>query len=206
MSPSSLPQTLVRGTILCLAALVSSAGDSLGVSRGELPRHGSARLHQDPAEAYMRPVLVRRRSFQGERESPHAGAFRSKKASVSTNRAMTICWTLPLCLAPTGSFATWICADKWIFVIRRFCDLTRHHISTDSETEEVCIRITRTICLRRPCTDHGDPVKLFLPYAVGWLGWPTRHALKRSERVPRPIKVEPGGRYKNICQPKMAGL
>jgi len=30
--------------------------------------------------------------------------------------------------------------------------------------------------------DHGDPVKLFLPYAVGWLGWPTRHALKGRER------------------------
>ena len=31
--PPPLSQTLVRGTTLCLAALVSSAGDSLGVSR-----------------------------------------------------------------------------------------------------------------------------------------------------------------------------
>src|SRR5579864_9627160 len=53
-----LPPTLVRGTTLCLAALVSSAGDSLGVSRRKLPRHGPTRLHHDPAEAYMRPVLV----------------------------------------------------------------------------------------------------------------------------------------------------
>src|SRR5579864_7898765 len=52
-----LPPTLVRGTTLCLAALVSSAGDSLGVSRRKLPRHGPTRLHHDPAEAYMRPVL-----------------------------------------------------------------------------------------------------------------------------------------------------
>src|ERR1700694_4932526 len=57
-SVPSLPQTLVRRETFRLVALVSSAGDSLGVSRGELPRHGSARLHQDPAEAYMRPVLV----------------------------------------------------------------------------------------------------------------------------------------------------
>jgi hypothetical protein len=43
--------------------------------------------------------------------------------------------------------------------------------------------------------DHGDPVKLFLPYAVGWLGGPTRHALKRSERV---SSSDQGGAWRQI--------
>lgn len=40
-----------RGTAVCLAALVSPSGCPLRVSRGKLPRHGPARLHEDSVEA-----------------------------------------------------------------------------------------------------------------------------------------------------------
>src|SRR6184192_1062324 len=41
-----------------LAASFSAARDSLGVPRRELLRHGSSRLHANPVQVFMRPVLV----------------------------------------------------------------------------------------------------------------------------------------------------
>src|SRR5206468_1167087 len=58
-SPSaSLPPTLASRTTFRLAASFSAARDSLGVPRRELLRHGSSRLHANPVQVFMRPVLV----------------------------------------------------------------------------------------------------------------------------------------------------
>src|SRR5438876_7504396 len=58
-SPSaSLPPTLASRTTFRLAASFSAARDSLGVPRRELLRHGSSRLHSNPVQVLMRPVLV----------------------------------------------------------------------------------------------------------------------------------------------------
>src|SRR5439155_1803883 len=38
--------------------IIFAARDSLGVPRRELLRHGSSRLHANPVQVFMRPVLV----------------------------------------------------------------------------------------------------------------------------------------------------
>jgi hypothetical protein len=54
----ALPQTLVSGTTVCLAASLLSAGDPLGISRRELLRHGAPGLHANPVQVFMRPKPI----------------------------------------------------------------------------------------------------------------------------------------------------
>ncbi len=52
-----LSPTLASGTTFCVAASFSSARDPLGVPRRELLRHGPPRLHANPVQVFMRPVV-----------------------------------------------------------------------------------------------------------------------------------------------------
>src|SRR5205807_9587233 len=76
-SPSaSLPPTLASRTTFRLAASFSAARDSLGVPRRELLRHGSSRLHANPVQVFMRPVLVSALSAQSQSDRFRSGQWR----------------------------------------------------------------------------------------------------------------------------------
>jgi hypothetical protein len=68
---------------ICLAASLSSLGDSLGVPRRELLRHGPPRLHANPVQVFMRPVLIHFGIFRFRWSTTCCVTFNSCRSTVS---------------------------------------------------------------------------------------------------------------------------